>query len=445
MINTKGQLYVNGVKVYPATKAELISIDDISNFYNSTNIEDVLKEIQNKIDLKLDINSGKQLSAENFTTDYKNDLDNMQSTIDGKINVAITNLIDSSPVALNTLNELATALGDDPNFATTMSTQLGLKAPLASPALTGVPTSTTPATNDNTTKIATTAFVNNLLKAVSSNIVLTDGGLSFKGVQGTMAGNDIWRIGGAGTATDVGYMELATADNGNEPIYVRQYNGGSFNTLVRTATLLDGSGNTSFPGTVTASTFSGDLNGNANTSTKLATAITIGLSGDVTGTATSFDGTSNITIATTVADDSHNHIISNIDNLQTTLDSKAPSGYGLGGIANRLASGTDMNTVKANGWYDIPNAVNGPFTANWINLLVCSSGDPNYVTQIAFGMTSNVGHTYTRTMNGGTWSAWTELMNTLNIQNYSGTFVVNNTLPEIPARNPNSLYFKVTG
>ena len=39
----------------------------------------------------------------------------------------IANLVDSAPETLNTLNELATALGDDPNFATTMATELGKK------------------------------------------------------------------------------------------------------------------------------------------------------------------------------------------------------------------------------------------------------------------------------------------------------------------------------
>lgn len=37
----------------------------------------------------------------------------------------IASLIDSSPLTLDTLNELAAALGDDPNFATTISTALG--------------------------------------------------------------------------------------------------------------------------------------------------------------------------------------------------------------------------------------------------------------------------------------------------------------------------------
>lgn len=46
-------------------------------------------------------------------------------------------LIDSAPAALDTLNELAAALGDDENFATTITNSLALKAPLAAPAFTG--------------------------------------------------------------------------------------------------------------------------------------------------------------------------------------------------------------------------------------------------------------------------------------------------------------------
>ncbi|ACM36677.1 MULTISPECIES: hypothetical protein [Rhizobium/Agrobacterium group] len=41
------------------------------------------------------------------------------------ISAAIAALVNSSPAALDTLNELATALGNDPNFATTMTTSLG--------------------------------------------------------------------------------------------------------------------------------------------------------------------------------------------------------------------------------------------------------------------------------------------------------------------------------
>lgn len=43
------------------------------------------------------------------------------------VRTAIANLIASSPAALDTLNELAAALGDDPNFAATMTTALAGK------------------------------------------------------------------------------------------------------------------------------------------------------------------------------------------------------------------------------------------------------------------------------------------------------------------------------
>ena len=82
-------------------------------------------------------------------------------------------------------------------------------------------------------------------------------------VYAAMSNNDQCRI-MCGGDDNAGYLEIATSDDGNEPIYVRQYNNGTFGSIVRTLTLLDGSGNTQFPGTVTAPTFSGNLNGNCS-------------------------------------------------------------------------------------------------------------------------------------------------------------------------------------
>ena len=47
--------------------------------------------------------------------------------VSAKISTAVAALVDSSPATLDTLNELAAALGDDPNFATTTSTAIGTK------------------------------------------------------------------------------------------------------------------------------------------------------------------------------------------------------------------------------------------------------------------------------------------------------------------------------
>ena len=113
------------------------------------------------------------------------------------VTTAVANVIDSAPGALDTLNELAAALGDDANFSTTITNSIAavqadvdqnevdgdaadaalsgrittleadpttasavaLKADIASPALTGTPTAPTAAADTNTTQIATTAYV----------------------------------------------------------------------------------------------------------------------------------------------------------------------------------------------------------------------------------------------------------------------------------------------
>jgi hypothetical protein len=63
-----------------------------------------------------------------------------------------------------------------------------------------------------------------------------------------------------------------------------------------------------------------------NLGQKLGATASVTLTGDVTGTA-SFSSNA-VSIATTVADDSHNHVISNVDGLQTALDAKLPSSGG---------------------------------------------------------------------------------------------------------------------
>jgi len=116
---------------------------------------------------------------------------------------------------------------------------------------------------------------------------------------GTVGSNDYFRV-RAGGASNAGYLEIATSDDGTEPIYIRQYTG-IFATIARTATILDGSGNTSFPGTLTASNFSGsssgtntgdqtNISGNAGTATALQNARTI----TVGATGRSFNGTADI-------------------------------------------------------------------------------------------------------------------------------------------------------
>ena len=88
----------------------------------------------------------------------------------------------------------------------------------------------------------------------------------------------------------------------------------------------------------------GNTSGNAGTATALATARTIAIAGDVVGSAT-FDGSANISITAAVQDDSHAHVITNVDGLQTALDAKTNTSRDL--IAgNGLTGGGDLTVNR---------------------------------------------------------------------------------------------------
>lgn len=74
--------------------------------------------------------------------------------IAGAVATAVSGLVDAAPGALDTLKELATAIGNDPNFATTVVNELAKKAPLASPKFTGSPETPTPAVGSTGLQVA---------------------------------------------------------------------------------------------------------------------------------------------------------------------------------------------------------------------------------------------------------------------------------------------------
>ena len=55
----------------------------------------------------------------------------------GYVDTAVSDVINAAPAALDTLNELADALGDDANFATTVTDSIALKLPLAGGTMSG--------------------------------------------------------------------------------------------------------------------------------------------------------------------------------------------------------------------------------------------------------------------------------------------------------------------
>ena len=105
------------------------------NIIESISLNSITQTIYNKnvniVETKL--SKGTTTGAGNAVTDIS--VSNHQITLvkgatyatQSDINTSIANLVDSAPETLNTLNELAAALGDDPNFATTIATQIGQK------------------------------------------------------------------------------------------------------------------------------------------------------------------------------------------------------------------------------------------------------------------------------------------------------------------------------
>ncbi len=117
-------------------------------------------------------------------------------------------------------------------------------------------------TDGNTNWNNTYGFItsSSSITGTSAGVVRTVSGTSSAElVRGNMGDNDQARILVGASASNAGYLEIATADDGTEPIYVRQYTG-TFSTLTRTATILDASGNTSFPGTVSTGSHGNSAN-----------------------------------------------------------------------------------------------------------------------------------------------------------------------------------------
>ena len=179
----------------------------------------------------------------------------------------------------------------------------------------------------------------------------------------------------------------------------------------------NGSANINLPGVNTAG--NQNTSGNAATATKLATARNIALTGAVTGNA-NFDGSGNISISTSatsdptltingdasgsatftnlgnatltlsIVDDSHNHIISNIDGLQGALDAKGTmSNWNLQASGGATTSITNNGTVNFTGSGATSVSRSG-------NTITISSTDNNTTYSVGDGGLTQVNFTTAR-------------------------------------------------
>ena len=206
-----------------------------------------VKTVMDETNKKAPLNSP-ALTGTPTTPTARQGTNNTQIANTAFVMAAIAALVDSSPDALNTLNELAAALGNEPNFATTMTNALAGKQPKDATltALAGLATAAdrfpyftgndvaslatlTKVGRDILAKATVTAVieylglqetVNRARNAVQKNGDTLSGGLTFENdsILAWIRNTDWAKIGfknNADSDTD-SYMWFETGDNGNE-------------------------------------------------------------------------------------------------------------------------------------------------------------------------------------------------------------------------------------
>ncbi|OTC37057.1 phage tail protein, partial [Escherichia coli] len=224
----------------------------LSNATNSTSetlaaTPKAVKAVMDETNKKAPLNSP-ALTGTPTTPTARQGTNNTQIASTAFVMAAIAALVDSSPDALNTLNELAAALGNDPNFATTMTNALAGKQPKDATltALAGLATAAdrfpyftgndvaslatlTKVGRDILAKSTVAAVieylglqetVNRARNAVQKNGDTLSGGLTFENdsILAWIRNTDWAKIGfknDADSDTD-SYMWFETGDNGNE-------------------------------------------------------------------------------------------------------------------------------------------------------------------------------------------------------------------------------------
>lgn len=199
------------------------------------------------------------------------------------VSTAVANIVDSAPELLNTLNELAAAIGDDENFSATVSTNIGTKVSKAGDTMTGQLL----IKHDDGLGLKDTADASTSLTTLSS---APNGGNSKMLIKG---GNFIHTVGFETSKNNFEYAELVSSYNGGDTQF-KLYKSNS-DTTATAATTTISTGASTFAGTISATNLSGTNTGDQT----LPTASSLG--------AVTLTGTQTITGAKTFTSNSHRH------------------------------------------------------------------------------------------------------------------------------------------
>jgi hypothetical protein len=127
------------VSVPRAGFGSVSSLSDLSITATATElnyVDGVTSAIQTQIDTKAPLASPALTGTPTAPTATAGDSSTKIATT-AFVGTEVSNLVDSAPSTLNTLNELAAALGDDANFSTTVTNSIAAKLPLAGGTMTG--------------------------------------------------------------------------------------------------------------------------------------------------------------------------------------------------------------------------------------------------------------------------------------------------------------------
>ena len=290
------------------------------------------------------------------------------------VETAVSNLVDGSPGALNTLNELAAALGDDANFSTTVTNSIAAKLPLAGGTMSGALNMG----NQNITNggTITGTFVGNITGNVTGNT---------SGSAGSCTGN-------AATATALATARAIGGVNfdGTAAIDLPGVNTAGNQNTSGTAAGLTGTPNITV-GVVTAASL--DISGNVDVDGTLETdALTIdgvSLSETIADTVGAMVGSNTETGITVTYDDSDN----TLDFVVGTLNQDTT---GNAATATALATARTINGVSFDGTGNITvTAAAGTLSGNTLASGVTASSLTSVGTLTGLTVSGNIAMTGT--------------------------------------------------
>lgn len=213
------------------------------------------------VDSKGRVTTGGSLTS----SDIQSALGGVSAATTNYVDSAIAGLINSAPGALDTLNELATALGNDASFSTTITNSLSLKAPLSNPTFTGTVSGITASMVG---AMSTSHSANSITGLGASTTSLTSGGTGTQGTSTVVARQDHTHTLPAYPTTLPASDVYAWAKASTKPSYAYSELTGLPTIPTNTNQLTNGSGYITASASITGS--SASCTGNSATATSLA-------------------------------------------------------------------------------------------------------------------------------------------------------------------------------